>query len=201
MNVLYVEYCPRGERSRTKKLGEYAISVLQAKGAKVERLDLTRDVPDLFSPERLSVYYRRNYAGESLAPADKALLTRMDAMTEQLMKADVVVIAYPMFNFSQPATVKAWFDSVMQKGKTWDMGAGGYVNLMKGRKALVISSSGGAYEGDYAFMEHSVTLSKVDLGFMGYDTKVVIAAGLNMFPEKEAEIMNTAKKNIDAAMI
>ena len=41
----------------------------------------------------------------------------MDRMTEQLKSADIVAIAYPMNNFSMPAPVKAWFDSVMLKGK------------------------------------------------------------------------------------
>lgn len=200
MKALIVNYCPRGERSRTKQLSDYAAGLLRAKKVDVQSLDLAHNIPDLLTPDRLSAYYRRNYMGEALSGVDLLPLRKIDAMTDQLMAADLVVVAYPMYNFSQPAIVKAWFDSVMQKGKTWDMVAGGYAGLMKGRKALVITTSGGVYDGDMAFLEHSVSLTRVHLGFMGYDAKVVIGAGMNRYPEKEGEILAKAKAEIHTAL-
>ncbi|MBF0569655.1 MAG: NAD(P)H-dependent oxidoreductase [Candidatus Omnitrophica bacterium] len=196
MKVLIVSYCPRGERSRTKQLADYAAGFVKSKKVNVEVLDLAKDVPDLLTAERLSAYYLRNYAGGKPSAKEAALLKKMDVMTAQLKTADIVVVAYPMYNFSQPAIVKAWFDSVMQKGETWDMAQGNYVGLLKGKKALVLSSSGGVYEGDLSFLEHSVSLSKVHLGFMGYETEAVVAAGINRYPEKEGELLAEAKKKI-----
>ncbi len=200
MNALIVTYVPRGERSRTKQLADYALGFLKSKKASIDVLDLAKDMPDLFSPERLAAYYFRNYAGGKLSPQEKALLKKMDAMTDQLKKADLVIVAYPMHNFSQPAVVKAWFDSVMQKGETWDMAQGGYVGLLKGKRALVISSSGGVYEGDLAYLEHSASLSQIHLGFMGFEAASVTAAGINRYPEKEAEILTGAKVKIQAIL-
>ncbi|MBF0594678.1 MAG: NAD(P)H-dependent oxidoreductase [Candidatus Omnitrophica bacterium] len=196
MKALIVSYCPRGERSRTKQLVDYAAGVLKSKKASVEVLDLAKEVPDFLLPDRLASYYRRNYMGEKLAGKDLAQLKKMDQMTDQLMKADIVVIGYPMYNFSQPAVVKGWFDSVMQKGKTWDFAQGGYAGLMKGRKALVLSTSGGAYEGDLASMDHSISLSKLHLSFMGYTVEAVTGAGINRYPEREQDILGAAKAQI-----
>ncbi|MBF0386705.1 MAG: NAD(P)H-dependent oxidoreductase [Candidatus Omnitrophica bacterium] len=196
MKALIVSYCPRGERSRTRQLVEYAVGFLKSKKAVVEVLDLAKEVPDLLTPERLASYYRRNYMGEKLAGKDLAQLKKMDAMTAQLMAADLAVVAYPMYNFSQPAIVKAWFDSVMQKGKTWDFAQGGYAGLMKNRKALIISTSGGAYAGDLAGMDHSVPLSKLHLSFMGFAVEAVTGAGINRYPEKESDILGQAKAEI-----
>lgn len=200
MKALIVSYCPRGERSRTKQLADHAVGLLKAQKISVEVQDLAHNIPDLLTPERLASYYRRNYMGETPGQDDLAQLRRMDQMTDQLMSADLLVLAYPMYNFSQPAIVKAWIDSVMQKGRTWDLVPGGYCGLMKGKKALVITTSGGAYDGELAFLEHSASLSRVVLGFMGYDTVVVAGAGINRDPQMEGEIMARARTEIQEAL-
>jgi FMN-dependent NADH-azoreductase len=123
-------------------------------------------------------------------------MAKMDRMAAQLKGADMLVLAYPMHNFSMPATVKAWFDSVMLKGDTWDISPTGYVGLLKGRKALVLSTSGGVYEGELAFLEHSASLAKVDLGFMGFEPEAVVGAGINKYPDKVDEIIAKAKVKI-----
>jgi FMN-dependent NADH-azoreductase len=196
MKVLVVTYLPGGAISNTKKLVDHTIGVLREKNVKIEQLDLTKDVPDLFSPERLAVYYERNYGGKKVSPDKTALMAKMDRMTAQLKGSDMLVLAYPMHNFSMPATAKAWLDSVMLKGETWDIAASGYVGLLKGRKALVLSTSGGVYEGDLAFLEHSASLAKVDLGFMGFAAEVVVGAGVNKYPDKVDEIITEAKAKI-----
>lgn len=200
MKVLLVTYLGRDARSKTKILADHALGILKAKKAEVELLDLIGDIPDLLTSERLSVYYRRNYGGEKVGAAESALMAKMDRMTAQLKKADLVVVATPMYNFSQPAIVKAWFDSVMQKGETWDIGKEGYIGLMKGKKALLIGSSGGQYEGNLAFLEHLATLTKVHFGFMGYEAEAVVAAGINSNPGKEEVILSEARKKIGAVL-
>ena len=37
--------------------------------------------------------------------------------------------------------MKAWFDAVAQKGKTWTVGESGYEGLMQEREALVLMTS------------------------------------------------------------
>jgi len=196
MKALIVSYCPRGKESRTQQLVDHAVSLLKAGKAEIEVLDIAKDVPDLLTPDRVSAYYRRNYAGEKLQERESALMAGMDRMTAQVKAADLVVVASPMYNFSQPSVVKAWFDAVMQKGQTWDIAPQGYVGLMKGKKALAIATSGGVYEGQMAGWEHCVSLSKVHFMFMGYETEAVIAMGMNMYPEKEKDILAEAQKNI-----
>lgn len=189
MKTLIVSYCPRGERSRTKKLLDYFVS----KAKDVEILDLTEDAPDLLMPDNLLAYIKRDYNGEKLTEAEKKTLEKMDRMTRQLMKSDSVVVAYPMYNFSMPAAMKAWFDSVMLKGKTWTI-QGGYRGLMKG-KALVIVTSGGKYEN--SDKEHAASLGKNCLEFMGYEVQTVFAQGMNMPGVDAEEELNKCKKELD----
>lgn len=189
MKTLIISYLPRGERSNTKKVLDVFIEEAKNKHAKLEILDLTKDVPDFFLPENLSAYYERNYGGAVLSKEKAKSLEKMDRMTKQLKEADFVVLAFPMYNFSVPAIVKAWFDSVLLKGETWDMNESGFAGLMKGKKALVIMSSGGVYEGAWASNDHAMTLAKAEFVFMGYDVHEISAQGVNMMVDKTKEII------------
>jgi FMN-dependent NADH-azoreductase len=189
--TLVVKYLPRGERSNTKKiLAEFESRV---KNSSVEELDLAKDVPDLFLADNLMAYIQRDYLGQSPSAEQKSLLSKMDKMIEQVKTSDIVVLAYPMFNFSMPAAVKAWFDSIMLKGHTWDAQDGKYTGLMKGKKALTIVSSGGSYStGPMKAWEHAVSLSNAEFQFMGFsEVKGILAEGMNG-PE-DAKSNNLAK--------
>jgi len=195
MKVLVVQYLAAGDKSNTRKLLEAALTVLRSKKADVDVLDLVKDLPDLFTPERLGVYYERNYGGQKVSAERTAFMAKMDRMTAQLKSADMLIVASPMYNFSQPAALKAWFDSVLQKGQTWDLGPSGYTGLMKGKKALFISSSGGAYEAGHPY-EHCVSLTKIHLGFMGFEAEAVTAGGLNQFADKAPAVIAEAQEKI-----
>ena len=177
--TLIVQYTPRNERSSTKKILDAFIG--EVKNSDIEKLDLTKDVPDFFLEKNLDAYIHRNYLGETLSAEQKNSMAKMDRMTEQLKSADIAVVAYPMNNFSMPAAVKAWFDSVMLKGQTWDVKNGGYVGLMNGKKALTLVSAGAIYAQEpMASMEHALSLTNLEFKFMGYsDVRGILADGMN----------------------
>ncbi|MDE1725028.1 MAG: NAD(P)H-dependent oxidoreductase [Thaumarchaeota archaeon] len=177
--TLIVKYTPRNQRSNTKKILDAFVS--EIKNSEIEEIDLTKDVPDLFLEQNLSAYIHRNYLGEELDNEQKKMLSKMDRMTRQLQSADIVVVAYPMNNFSMPAPVKAWFDSVMLKGETWAVKDGKYLGLMGGKKALALVSAGGMYDqGPMVSWEHALSLTKVEFQFMGYsDIRGILAGGMN----------------------
>ncbi len=177
--TLIVQYTPRNERSSTKKILDAFIG--EVKNSDIEKLDLAKDVPNFFLEKNLDAYIHRNYLGETLSAEQKNSMAKMDRMTEQLKSADIVVVAYPMNNFSMPAAVKAWFDSVMLKGQTWDVKNSGYVGLMNGKKALTLVSAGAIYAQEpMASMEHALSLTNLEFKFMGYsDVRGILADGMN----------------------
>ncbi len=186
MKTLVVSYLPRGKRSHTRKLLNAFVEA--AGDADLEMLDLLEDTPDLLDSQRVMAYVRRNFLGESLSTEDEAALKGIDRMTEQFVAADAVVLAFPMHNFSFPAIVKAYFDAIMQKGKTWDAGPDGYFGLMTGKTALVLMASGAAYDGDFAPYEHALSLARAELGFMGFaDIRTATAGGMNLLPPEDVE--------------
>lgn len=102
----------------------------------------------------------------------------MKKMTAQFKSADIIVMAFPMHNFSLPGIVKkTYFDSILLKGETWDIGPNGYVGLMKGKKMIIISASGGDYQGKMSSWDHSMTLAEQLGNFMGFSEIVKIPIG------------------------
>ena len=179
LKTLIVQYTPRNERSNTKQILDAFIGKI--KNSDIEKLDLTKDVPDLFLEQNLEAYINRNYMGKTLSADQKNSMAKMDRMTEQLKSSDIVVVAFPMNNFSMPAVVKAWFDSVVLKGQTWDIKDGTFIGMMNGKKALIIVSSGGVYQkGPMVSWEHALSLGKSIFQFMGYsDVHGTLAEGMN----------------------
>ena len=194
MKTLLVKYTPREERSTSKKLLDAFRN--EIKNSQIEVLDLCLDVPDMFDIESMNVYIRRNYLKENISDEQKKVLKKMDAMTQQIKSADIVVVAFPMHNFSTPAPVKAWFDSVMLKGQTWDASDGKYFGLMEGKKALILVSTGGFYTKEPMInWEHAVSLAKLEFQFMGFsDIRTILNEGMNAGDQVQSENLG---KSID----
>jgi FMN-dependent NADH-azoreductase len=126
-----------------------------------------------------------------LLPDEEKLLFKMDRMAAQLRSADIVVVAFPMYNFSMPAIVKAWFDSVIQRGVTFGERKDDHTVISNaGKKALTLISSGGFYSNESLSLrrEHALSLSNLEFQFLGYsDVRGVLAEGM----AKEDEIKQT----------
>src|SRR5918996_3568418 len=147
MKTLIVRYIPRYEQSNTKKLLDVFIDEIS--NSNVEELDLLDNVQDMLLDNNLLAYINRNFLGLELLPDEEKLLSKMDRMAAQLKSADIVVVAFPMYNFSMPAIVKAWFDSVIQRGVTFGERKDDHSVISNdGKKALTLISSGGVYSNE-----------------------------------------------------
>lgn len=111
---------------------------------------------------------------EVRSPEQRAALAASDALVAELMAADVLVIATPIYNFGPPAALKAWIDQVARARLTFRYTESGPVGLLTGKRAYLIVTSGGTPVGggqDYAsgYLRHA-------LGFLGIGEVDVIAA-------------------------
>ncbi len=199
--TLLVSFLPREERSKTKRLLDTFKKIVEGK-TEIEELDLIQNIPDMFVQGNTLAYYKKYYANEIISEEKEKLLSKMVRMTQQAKNADYIVLAYPMYNFSLPAIVKAWFDSIMLKGETWDITDTGYTGLMQGKKALILSTSGGVYNTEMknASWNHSLPLGKQEFQFMSFDeVEAISASGMNMYgKEKIEEILQQSINDIQA---
>jgi FMN-dependent NADH-azoreductase len=98
------------------------------------------------------------------------------ALTE-LLAADTLVLAVPMYNFSVPSTLKAWFDHVLHPGQTFEYTSAGPRGLLKGKKAVILISSAGDYSAAPASsMDFVEPYVRTIMGFMGITDITVIKA-------------------------
>ena len=98
-----------------------------------------------------------------------------------------------MYNFSIPAIVKAWFDSVIQKGITFGQRNYGQTVISNtAKKALTLISCGGVYSNKASSgREHALSLSNLEFQFMGYsDVRGVLAEGMAINEEVKQNYLN-----------
>jgi len=95
----------------------------------------------------------------------------------QFLEADKYVIAEPMWNLSIPAILKAYIDYVTVNGITFKYTAEGPVGLCEGKKAVNITSRGGAYlAGPGAGYEMGDRYLRTLFNFLGIRDFTTIAA-------------------------
>jgi FMN-dependent NADH-azoreductase len=138
--VLVVHYAP-GEFSHTDKTVGIVKELLNGK-AEVIELDLLETPAKVFDRASLNSYVKRNYKNEALEDAHALHLKEMDEMAEQLLSADIVILAYPMYNFNIPASIKSWIDAVVQSKKLFRYTENGPIGLSKAQIVLNLMSTG-----------------------------------------------------------
>ncbi|XUM20694.1 FMN-dependent NADH-azoreductase [Bradyrhizobium oligotrophicum S58] len=116
------------------------------------------------------------------------------AVLEEFLRADIVVIGAPMYNFSIPSQLKAWIDRIMVPGKTFQYGAGGPQGLAGGKRVIVAVSRGGYYgDAPMTALEHLETYLRGVFGFIGVTALEFIAAdGIMVGPEQRDKAVATA---------
>lgn len=123
------------------------------------------------------------------------------AVLDQFLAADVIVIGAPMYNFGVPTQLKGWFDHVLIAGKTFRYTAEGPDGLVGGKQVIVATSRGGLYgaESPAAPAEHAESHLRAMLAVVGItDPQFVVAEGIAFGPEQREAAMAAALSAIDA---
>lgn len=114
--------------------------------------------------------------------AERAALARSNRLTGELLAADVLVLAAPMYNFGIPSTLKAWLDHVLRAGVTFKYTETGPQGLLSGKRAFVLTARGGVYAGGP--LDHQEPYLRQALAFISiHDVTFIHAEGLNMGAE------------------
>jgi FMN-dependent NADH-azoreductase len=118
-----------------------------------------------------------------------------DALVDELLAADTLVIGTGLINFNIYSSLKAWIDNVARAGRTFKYGENGPVGLATGKKAYIVLASGGVYSsGPAAPLNHAVPYLKSVLGFIGItDVETVYVEGLAFGPEAADRAIGAAK--------
>jgi len=198
--TLLVEYALRGDKSITKKIREYFTDLI-ADYTDIEYLDLSTDIPDLFNKDTLQAYYKRNCENQKLSLKEVKSLQKMDKMRDQLLRNDILILSSPMYNFGYPAVVKAWIDSVMQRGHVYDLDEKGHIPKLDNLKVCIVYTAGIIYdqinenESWNGLISEGVRLFE----YMGAKVRVIHLEGVNMLTPENLDfiIKNVTEKKFD----
>lgn len=198
-SILHINSSVRQNGSLSRQLGGEYVAKWQAAnpaGTVVTRDLASNPVPHL-TEQMMGAYFtpaeQRN--------ADQAhTIKTSDALVDELLAADTIVIGAPMYNFSVTSGLKAWIDHVARAGRTFKYGANGPEGLVHGKKVIVFVASGGVYsEGPAAAYDHVTTYLRSVLGFLGMtDVTFVVAEGVAMGEEAVAAAIAKGRGKIEA---
>lgn len=159
-------------------------------GLQVTHRDLGRDPVPHLDAARLGAI---STPAAERTPEQQAIAAAADALIAELQAADLLVLGVPMYNFSVPTPLKAWFDHVARAGTTFRYTDNGPEGLLQGKRAVVFTSRGGLHR-DQATDTVSPWLRTM-LGFLGIDdVRFVYAEGLNLGDAARAAGLDTASR-------
>ncbi|PPV08282.1 ACP phosphodieterase [Xanthomonas bromi] len=193
MKLLHLDSSALGANSITRELSAAIVEQQRRLYPEVEVAyrDLDRDpIPHL--------------TAQTLAQSDPAEAAAAEAVMQQFLQADVLVIGAPMYNFAIPTTLKAWIDRIAVAGRTFHYTANGPEGLAGGKRVIIASARGGIYaEPTNDFQEPYL---RQLFGFLGIDDiSVVRAEGVAYSPQHRADALASALAGLraeeDAAVI
>lgn len=138
----------------------------------------------------------------ALRPSDAPLTLRQqealklsDELIAELQANDIIVLAAPMYNFNIPTQLKNYFDLIARAGVTFRYTEQGPEGLVKGKRAIVLTSRGGIHKDTPTdLLEPYVRLF---LGFIGItDVEFVFAEGIAYGPDVAAKAVDAAKAQL-----
>jgi FMN-dependent NADH-azoreductase len=120
-----------------------------------------------------------------------------DTLINEIKNAEMLVLGVPMYNFSVPSVLRAYFDHIARAGVTFRYTAKGPEGLLTGKKAIVFITRGGYYGDDHSQSEYI----RQFLGFLGItDVQIVHAEGLGISEEAKFKGLSEAREKIPALL-
>lgn len=180
--ILFISSSLHGGQGTSSELGSELVARLTAAhpASRVTTVDLNElALPHLDRDE----FEAWGVPAAERDPEQAALAARSEALIEQLLAHDTLVLGVPMYNMTIPSTLKAWIDRVARAGRTFRYTADGPVGLVRGVDAYLVFARGGMYRGTP--MDTQTGYLKAILGLVGIDNvTTVFAEGLAMGDEQ-----------------
>ncbi|MGJ0192991.1 FMN-dependent NADH-azoreductase [Pantoea sp. RRHST58] len=178
--------------SQSSQLADFYVEEAKAKGDQVTVRDLAADPIPVLDGELVGAL---RPSDAPLSPRQQEALDLSNALIDELQAHDVIVIAAPMYNFNIPTQLKNYFDLVARAGVTFRYTEAGPEGLVKGKRAVILSSRGGIHKDTPSDL--LTPYVKLFLGFIGItDVEFVFAEGIAYGPEVATKATDSAKNAI-----
>ncbi len=139
-NILRLDASANVSGSSSRKLGDQLIAKLSRRSeVNIQYRDLNQGLN----------FIDETWVGANFTPpeqrseAQTKTLEFSDKLIDELRRADHIVLTTPMYNFSIPASLKAWIDLICRAGVTFQYTADGPVGLLRKKHIDIIITTGG----------------------------------------------------------
>ncbi len=143
-SLLIIHSSARANRSLTRELAQiFEESWTRSGGGAVGHRDVGLTPPAILNEDWIAAAFTDP---SELTDAQKETLAESDTLIDEIKSADVIALCAPMYNYSMPASLKAWFDLIARVGVTFsfDLARGDtpIEPILTGKKLVVLSSRG-----------------------------------------------------------
>lgn len=144
--ILHIISSPRKDSSVSRKLGSQVTKSIIQKypGSVLREIDLASTLVPHLAEVHIDAFFT---AAAARSVEQQAAILHADEWVEAVQAADILVVEAPMYNFTIPSTLKAFFDQITRAGVTFRYTGNGLLpeGLLKDKQAYIITSSGGIY--------------------------------------------------------
>jgi FMN-dependent NADH-azoreductase len=193
MKLLHLDASILGGNSVSRQLSAAAVERLRKA---TPDLDVTyRDITATPLSHLSGVHLAAAQGATPEASAVRDDIALSQAVLDEFLAADIVVIGAPMYNFTIPSQLKAWIDRILVAGKTFKYSEKGVEGLAAGKRVIVTISRGGFYGADTpsAAGEHLETYLRWVFGFIGIpNPEIIVAEGIQVSPAQREKAVADA---------
>jgi|SRR5579871_432493 len=196
--ILHIDSSISGGPSASRQLSAEIVNELERAlpDAEVIRRDLeVYQLPHLDSKMMAAAFAEK----DQVDTATGAELARNEAVLQEFLGADIVVIGAPMYNFTIPTQLKAWIDRILVANRTFAYSESGPKGLAGGKKIIVASSRGGLYVTGtpMAALDFQENYLRTVFRFIGIeDVEFVRAEGIALGPKQRAQAIGAGLASI-----
>lgn len=164
---------------------------------RIEIVDVFEDqIPTLDKPLLEAMAAAKK--GEEIASEQAERLERYNALTQQFLSVDKIVVVNPLWNLNVPSQLVSWINTINVAGLTFKYGPEGSIGLIKDKKLLHIQSNGGVYAGQDPAAQYIKSIFE----FLGFkDIQQVFIEGQSADPSQAQAIFEEAMGKIDNILL
>lgn len=191
--ILQIDASPRADASLSRQVTRYIGQQLTDATDSIIHRDLAKSELPLLTEAHIGAFFT---PAEQRSAEQNALLRISDGLIEELRQAQQLVIGAPIYNFSVPASLKAWIDLVCRAGETFRYTENGPEGLLNIEQAYIVVSAGGVEIGSPVDF-NSAYLKQV-CHFIGIkDVHIIDVSGSKRDPET---LIDHAKAQVDGLL-
>lgn len=190
-NVLVLKSSILATYSQSNQLADFFVEQWSAthSGDTITVRDLAADPVPVLDGELVNIL---RPSDAPLSPRQQEALALSDKLIAELQANDIIVIAAPMYNFNISTQLKNYFDLIARAGVTFRYTENGPEGLVKGKRAIILTSRGGIHKGTPTDLVEPYL--RLFLSFIGItDVEFVFEEGIAYGPDMATKAQAEAK--------